>query len=93
MSVMRVVPVLISLVIMPVVAVAQTTATPCELQLTESTVHARNLTVDVTGKGEALAKQQVRSFLLEQKVAQLEKQIADLKKALEPKVEAAPKKE
>ena len=67
----------------------------CEIQLAESQVHAGLVARDREAKDQALAKEQVRSYLLQQRVDALEKKLtASEKKATEPKKESAePKKE
>lgn len=63
----------------------------CEDQLAQATVQSHNLDTDRDQKERALAQEQVTSYMLRQQVAQLQKQIVDMKKMLEPKAEE-PKK-
>jgi hypothetical protein len=60
-------------------------APTCQESLTQTTVQANNLAHDRAQKEEALAKEQVQTYLLRQKVTQLEQTIEALKHA--PKVE------
>ena len=63
----------------------------CEMQLAEVSIQNRNLDEHRDATEKALAKEQMRSYVLSQRIATLEKQLADLKKAMEPKVEEKPK--
>jgi hypothetical protein len=57
----------------------------CQDQLMVLKAQAYNLDKDRDTKEEALAKAQIDAYMLGQKVAMLEKQLAELKKAAEPK--------
>lgn len=56
-----------------------------------SKASAYNLDQDRDKKEELLAKEQITSYMLRQQIGQLEKTIAEMKKAAEPKVEEPPK--
>lgn len=57
----------------------------CQEQLKEVTVQAYNLDTDRDQKERKVAQIQAYAHTLEQKIAQLEKQVSDLKKPTEPK--------
>lgn len=75
----------------PVLAQDKPKGPACEDQLAQATVQAHNLDTDRDQKERALAQEQVTSYMLRQQVTQLQKQIVDMKKMLEPKAEE-PKK-
>ena len=68
-------------------AQAPASAPSCQDQLKEVTLQTYNLDADRDQKERQVAKVQAYAHGLEIKVAELNKQIADLKKTLEPKVE------
>jgi ABC-type hemin transport system substrate-binding protein len=59
----------------------------CQDQLNESKVHAYNLDQNRDSAERLLAKSQAVAYALQQRVAQLEKMIADMKKGAETKPE------
>jgi hypothetical protein len=59
----------------------------CQDQLMVAKAATYNLDKDRDSKEELLAKAQIDAYMLGQKVVQLQQQIAELKKAAEPKVE------
>ncbi len=59
----------------------------CPEQLTQISFQANNLATDRAQKEEALAKEQVLVYMLRQQIAQLQKQLAEMKKTAEPTIE------
>lgn len=59
----------------------------CQEQLNDQTVLAHNVATDRSTKEIQLAKAQVKIYQLQDRNTQLEKQIAEMKKAIAPKAE------
>lgn len=59
----------------------------CQESLNDMTVYAHNLATDRNNKESNLARAQVTIMNLQSQKAQLEKMVADLRKAMEPKTE------
>lgn len=85
----------ILLLIVPTVFAEDKPAPPkgptCQEQLNDTTVLAHNLAQDRNQKEKTLANAQVMIMQLKQRNEQLEKQVADMQKALAPKEKAAEK--
>jgi hypothetical protein len=62
----------------------------CQDQLAQTSVQANNLANDRAQKEQALAKEQVISYMLRQQVAQLQKQLDELKQPKAPNPEDKP---
>lgn len=84
-----VMPMVIAVLFVAGVAIANDKAKgpSCQEQLNDSTVLAHNLATDRNQKEKILANAQVMIMQLKQRNEQLEKQVAEMQKAVAPKVE------